>query len=190
MSYYFSYYLGLMGDDGKIRPIGLFDENYEIYPIFSRSRSCASDLHDDFMKVRNDMFTEELKKKFAVQDKGIHYTNLKYLMLDDLPSDSFIKSGYFLISDIEEYEKNGGDSYDLFYDSLTPVVYQKASENELKFGGVKIGDHSIKEYAYYAYPDYYSKDYESFMIQSAFNAYLDSHIEIDRHKCAVLEEEG
>ena len=176
MSVYYDYYLGCINDDKKIVPIGPFDADGKIYPAYSTLGGLSEHLRDDFNTMQVSQFSDELKKVFNLNPDGEYMPDMMYLKLSDLPTGSFIKSGYFLISDIAEYEKthNAGE---LFYDSMSPAVYAKVMENEIKFKGIRIGpdEHPIRDYAYYAYSDYECREYEAFMLRTAFAAYDSVH---------------
>ena len=193
MSYFYNYFMGKM-KDGLIYPLGPFDENGKAYSILTRSRSFASHLHDDFIPMTRNMMSDELKKAnicYAIDesDQQFMYSN-KYLPYKDLPSSDFIKTGYFLISDIQAYESNGHNDDDIFWDHLTPTVYAAKLVNELKFGKNEEDENSIKDYTYFAYPDADSMEYESFLITCAFVSYIDNHYDTDVNSLVVIENEG
>ena len=197
MSYYYNYYIGYKKNN-KIYPLGPYSYDGRINEVLSKSRSFASDLHNDFKEVPNDMISSELRRDFEYEDfNGKKTVNVKYLELDKMPDDNFIKSGYFLIEDIQTYLK---DKYieDIFYERLDPEIYTMKLQNELKFGksktkydceGNPFPNYSCEDYAYFAYPDYNCKEYESFIIkQQAYiyeytNAVKDAEI-------VILETEG
>ena len=92
----------------------------------------------------------------------------------------YIKSGYFLLDDIKIYKQNGNSTQDvdIFYDKLDSDEYAMRLQNELIFGpplhkkdecNNDITDHSIRDYGYFAYADYYSKEY----IFSKINAIIE-----------------
>lgn len=200
MGYYYNYYIGKIRD-GKIYPLGPFDENGKIYPVLWRSRSFASDLHDDFYPMKRDMVSEELSKshiygEFDCDDDEVDVFGQynKYLPYAELAGGSYIKSGYYLISDIEAYEATGEDDFE---PPLTPTAYAMKLENELKFGSPKntedddYYEHSVKEYAYFSYPDYHCKEYEAAVIRVFINAYVEGCYSEDRDAgLVVIETEG
>lgn len=184
MSYYYTYYLAYKTKDNKIYPLGPFDYKNEYRDVLSISRSFASDMHEQFWQIKEEMITDELKEVFRnkydfryEEDKEQALMDalkeFKWVSLSDLPNDSYIKKGYFLIEDIKKYEKDN-DAWDLFYEHLTPTEYAMQLENEMKFGkpkpqkdcdGYEIEVHSVADYAYYAYPDYQSAEYEAFILR-------------------------
>lgn len=122
MSYYYNYYLGYK-KDGKIFPLGPYNHRGTLMSAISRSRSFASDLHEEFRRISEDEVSDELRKQFEYENyKGEKEINVKKLMLSELPAESYIKSGYFLIEDVEQYEKTG-NSEDLFYESKSPSLH-------------------------------------------------------------------
>lgn len=200
MSYYYNYYLGIKTSDNQIKPLGIFAADGSMYPVLCRSRSFASDLHDFFDPVKEEMITDELRRQFEYDDCNGEkkMDKIKFLSLDALPSGSYIKSGYYLLEDIQRYEKTH-DSEDLFYDSLTPQEYIIRSDNEIKFGkpGKRIDDfgeeylpHSASDYGYYMYPDYLCKEYEANVIRIVAEAYEYGTIYLNHGEIVVLETEG
>ena len=194
MSWYFNYYLGYKKDN-KIYPLGPYDSTGILHNVFSRSSSFASNLHDEFWDVSDSMISDELRKEFEYEKwDGTKEVRLQYLPITELESTDFIKSGYFLISDIDQYLKNK-ESYDLFYESITPFAYANLVANEKEFGppGKKLNDygeeyipHSARDYAFFAYPDYESKEYESFLLKKAADSYEYAEILKDAEIVIIL----
>ena len=67
MSYYYSYYAGYKYD-GKIYPLGPFNCFGKLRAIVEKSRSFASDLHNDFYDVPDDAASDELRERFEYED--------------------------------------------------------------------------------------------------------------------------
>lgn len=203
MSYYYNYTLGYQTEDGKIFPLGPFDYNGKLLNIISKSRSFASDLHEDFYPINDNQWTDELKKCFSYEtyEGEIKYQELKILLLSELPKGSFIKSGYYLIDDIDAYTKSLIDDdyyFDGFYDYLTPETYLRKSENELKYGkpqtqeneyGEKYTPKSCADYSYFCYPDYNCKEYEVSVIRDTADIFYTYKLP-KGSKIVVLETEG
>jgi hypothetical protein len=184
MSYYYSYYMGVMKDDKKVYPIGPFDEEGKLYSIFTRSRSFAGHLYDEFIPMSDDFIADKDKNNIWADEI------CKYLPYKDLPNGDYIKSGYFLIEDVQTYEAHEHNSYDIFWDYLTPTAYAAKLDNELKFGKDKDDEHSIRDYMYFCYPEYYCQEYEVAMIKRAFEAYMAEHFDVSEDDLVVLETEG
>lgn len=199
ISWYYCYTLAIKSKkDNKIYPLGPFDNKGEWKYIIERSRSFASDLHERFeYKIKSEEISSELIKGFQsiwgtteeetreeFTDRG---TLITYCYLSDLPKDDYIKKGYFLIDEIAQYEKSKVDDevyFDGFYSYMSEAEYIRRKENELVFGppketedceGFKYTPHSASEYAYYAYPDYKSEEYESFLIRRMYDILDDSY---------------
>ncbi len=179
MSWYYTYYIGGLTKDGKIIPLGMYDREGKIHPAIEKSRSFASDLHEQFSPITKDMVSEEFEKEFSYEDytgkKKLDLTYMSYLPINELGPTDYIRKGYFLIEDVRQYEEDG-ETWDLFYDYLTPQVYAAKLENELKFGppqkeydaaGEEYTPHSVRDYMYYAYPNYDSREYEASRIIDA-----------------------
>ena len=209
MSYYYTYYLAYRTKDDKIYPLGPFDYKGEYRYVLSISRSFASDLHDEFWPIKEEMITDELMDVFeshyyldGYEDRKQQLLEdmkcLKWCSLKDLPKCSYIKKGYFLIDDISSYEKDE-DTLDLFYDRLTPTEYALKLENEMKFGapkpqkdceGYNITPHSVSDYAYYAYPDYQCAEYEAFILRQAAEMLNEYNDIPDDAEVVVIDSEG
>ena len=182
MSWYYNYYLGYKGKDGLYYPAGPYDKDGNLICVLLRSQSFASDLHNDFIMLPSDMMSPELREEFSFKDcDSIIYDTVKYLKFSDLPKGSFIKTGYFLCDDVVQYEKDPYD-FDGFYDALSSTVYAEKLKNEAILGpppkmtdeeGFDITDHSCRDYMYYAYPDYQSREYEAHMIRLALDMVSD-----------------
>lgn len=209
MSYYYNYYIGYESN-GKIYPLGPYDCFGNLRKVISRSRNFASDLHYDFSKVPEKKISDELRKEFEYEDyNGKKTCEVKYLYMSNLPSSDYMKSGYFLIEDVQRYEEFKRDGigvydFDGFYDWLEPLVYIGKLQNEKQLGAptVKKNDFgeeyipkSAADYMYYMYPDYESKEYEvSLLLQAISSLDLDSYkvenkINEDA-RLVVLETEG
>ena len=118
------------------------------------------------------------------------------LMLDELPKGSYIKSGYFLIEDVERYMHTGDP--DSFYDRKEPAVFAAILQNEAVLGapptkydleGNPYPIRSAADYMYFAYPDYQSEAYEAFLIRQFAEA-LERYPDIEFDSIIVLETEG
>lgn len=179
-------------EDGKLYPLGPFDYKGDYKYVLSKSRSFASNLHERFIPIdsaedRKSLISEELfkvktgwegeeEKEYAKEFfNGEGYWMWSYLPIEDLPEGDYIKRGYVLIDQIEEYEKDEG-YFESFYPVLTPQIYAKKLENELKFGrpkpkkdceGNEYTEHSVSEFSYYAWVDRESEEYEVYKIREA-----------------------
>lgn len=184
MSYYYHYYLGYIKDN-KIYPWGLFSADGKLSPVLSKSRSFASNLHDFFNIAKKDQISDELRKYFEYKNwnEEIVMDTIKYLAVEDLPSGSFIKTGYFLIEDVKKYEETH-DNTELFFETITPIIYAEMLKNELIFGTPSLATdeeinrdiypkYSASDYMFYAYPDYDSAEYESTILQKVMESMRD-----------------
>ena len=199
MSYYYNYFIGYKDGENKIYPVGPFDMDGKIHPVLSRSRSFASDLHEEFFVVNPDMRSEALNKHFSYENyKGeTELERVQYLPAKNLPAGSFVKSGYFLSDDILRYREDN-DAWDLFYDHMTPEEYAMRMQNELTFGkpapkldeeGEEMPVKTCADYAYFAYEDTACKEYESNVIRHALAAFEFVKIP-EGAEFVVLETEG
>lgn len=207
MSYYFNYYAGYFDKKtNKIYPLGPYSSKHvHIRPILSVSSSFASDLHEDFALITDpEQISIELREEFEWGGiDGEKVFQVKSLPFSKLPKGSFISKGYFLMEDVERYEQSGDEenSWDLFYDKLSPIVYAAKVQSEMMFGqkaptldaeGEPLTEHSASDYMYYAYPDYDCKEYEAFVIRLGMSMLDPLYFipEDDNRTLLVLETEG
>lgn len=183
MSWYHTYYLGYRernNKDGKIFPLGPFDDKGNYKNVLCKSRSFASNLYEYFENIDVDLLSKEFVDALEVTNVDELSHCLKMLPLNDLPKEDYIKSGYYLIQDIEEYIRNKGEysikELGIFYEKLSPEIYSLRLNNEITFKketpkkrvdceGNEYDIHPCSDYAYFCYPDYSSKEYESFAIR-------------------------
>lgn len=194
MSWYYNYYLGFV-KDGKIYPLGPYDYKQKLYPVFSRSAGFASDLHNEFYRVPEEYVSDELRKQFEYDNYlGEKTISVKMLEFNKLPKGEYIKSGYYLIDDVEEYHKTQ-DCWDLFYERLDPLVYADKFKNEAILGlpkpkkdceGEEFEVYSCADYMYFCYPDYRSKEYEVALLKLQLEVLRD----LDIKDYVVLMTEG
>ena len=198
MSYYYSYYIGYKLD-GKIYPWGPYDANGKLKPVICRSRSFASELHYDFLNIDKNSISDELIKEFEYNDclGEARILNVKYLPENDLPIGSYIKHGYFLIDEVKQYN-NGEDPLDCFSEIITPEVYAAKLHNEITFGknkpkkdefGYEYTEPNASDYMYFAYPDYQTEEYESFLLRQMIDSMADNELS-KKAEYVVLETEG
>ena len=84
MSYYYNYYIGYQTPDKKIYPIGPFDAKGNIHSALTRSRSFASNLHDEFYYINEKSVTDELIDAlgYAWEGEEKKFEDGKFLPLD------------------------------------------------------------------------------------------------------------
>jgi hypothetical protein len=194
MSYYYNYYLGYKKNN-KIYPLGPYDFNGDFIPVISKSRTYASDLYKMFDNLFEEEVSDELRKEFNYESYE-RITNIKYLNVKDLPTESYIKQGYFLIKDVEAYNKK--INFEGFYDIISPEIYAVKLQHEILFGknqpikdieGYEYTEPNASDYMYYMYPDYDSKEFESFLLKTYLEPYQ-NYIYDNEIEYVILEVEG
>lgn len=200
MATVYCYFIGYIKDD-KIYPLGMYNNKGKMVPVIEDSHSFASDLYELFDYVGDNQFSEELEKEFSYSVYGTdsNRERLRYLKVKDLPTESYIKTGYFLISDIERFEN---DTYDdiseLFYEHLSPVAYHAKFNSELVFGkpepkvdceGEEFPVYSAGEYAYYAYPDKRSREYDAELLRTVASQFESYKVEDKGKELVIIEVE-
>ena len=199
MSYYYTYYIGIIDEDtGLVSLLGPYDNQGNIKPVLEKSRSFASDLHEEFAILDEKLAADDVKKRFSYENwNGENVFQVKVLNYDKLPSGGFVKSGYFLIDDVEKYIRTG-DSYDIFYDRLDPIVYAAKFKDEALLPhyepkvdeyGEEIRGYKCSDYMWFAYPDYNSKEYEVHVIKQMVEI-LDERFNDEHNNIVILMEEG
>ena len=200
-SWYSDFYICYKNkEDGKFYPFGPFDYKGKLHSVFERS-GYDQELAREFWDIgsaekRKELISEELfntlthyedddegyeeKRKEFYDGKG--YWLWSYLPYEDLPVGDYIKKGYVLIDEIEQYENREDRGFDGFYGVLSPNVYAKKMENELKFGppkptknewGEEYTPTSMSEYSYYVWPDYDCIEYAANRIRNALGLMRD-----------------
>lgn len=207
MSWYYTYYLGIQDENGKIKPLGPYDCNGKLHEVVERSRSFETGLHDSFTEIPDEAWSDELFAEFSYKDRdndSAHkYDYMSYCPIKELPSGSWIKSGYYLTDDIDQYMKSldNPDEYyfEGFYERLSPEVYARRMENELKFGppkpkkdceGNEFETHSVSEYSYYCYPDYNCKEYDASTLRRTAEMLMESYDVPKGSRIVVILSEG
>lgn len=198
MSWYTNFYIAYQTSDGKIYPYGPFDYSGNYKCVHWTSRSFTTDLKEWFEPVTREQLSEELVNAIFNIELDDEFYGAPYwgvCPLDALPKSDFIKKGYFLIDDIQAYQKDD-DTENLFYDYLEPDVYARKMENELKFGkptettddwGTKYIPKSCADYSYFCYPDYKCKEYEVFKLKTIiYSMYEDYREDIPKDAKIVL----
>jgi len=198
MSYYYSYYLGIEDkESGLIKPLGPYNCDGELKPIVERSRSFASDLHDDFYILPDNKISEELRKQFEYEDyTGEKRVKVKYLYYEELCEDDYIVKGYFPIEDHQAWVQGKDDS--LFYTVIDSHTYAELLKKEIVFGknepkkneyGDEYTELNASDYLYDAIPNYNSKAYEAELIRQIASMLFDYEL-AQKYNLVVLETEG
>lgn len=210
MSYYYCYKLGYKKNN-KIYPLFPFRDDGTWTDVITRSRSYDNHLHDDFYNISKDMLSDEMIRQLLKDvslygkseedyiDKVVPY--IKWLPLDQLPDDEYLKSGYYLISDVERYESESKDTrsvfdMDLFYDQMSTTAYNARLRNVLMVGDDSEKDEDgdyikrpITDYMFYVYPDYDCKEYDSFLLKTMAGMCDTYHMDKDT-EIVVIDMEG
>lgn len=197
MSVYYDYYLAY-SKKSKLFPLGPFDKNQKLKAVISKSQSFVSPLHERFDACPASKLGPELKEFFTYKgwDGKSTVGNLKYLRLSDLPKGSILRKGYFLIDDIERYEKEETNYVDdLFYEWLTPTAYAAKAANEARFGkpeakydceGNPFPNYSAGDYAYYAYVDHQTEEFEAYQLREMASLFTEYDEEIKPEEVYVI----
>ncbi len=165
MSTYYSFYIGYKTKDGKFHAYGPFDKEQQLRPCLEKSRSFISNLYEDFIKLSINEMDDFLKEHFTYKggfsssDETLH-SDLYYLPVSELPETNFIKRGYYTTEDIVDYLANGEPYFGEYYSENEYAIRISAA---FKNGDTEELDR-LKKFSYFSYPDYESKEYESFIL--------------------------
>lgn len=204
MSWYVEFYICLQDKDGKIIPLGPYDNKGELKCVHCTSQSFTTDLKEFFKTITEDMLTDELRKAFPneVDYDGKIYQYFEYRPLDELPRGDWVKSGYYLLEDIrayQEYKMGKIDYFEGFYNELSPIEYAMKLENEMKFGkpdpkydieGEELPNYTCADYAFYTYPDYMCKEYEVYLLRTVANVLMEDYEVPEGFRIVVVKTEG
>lgn len=178
MSWYYTYYIGIKRQDGKIHLLGMYDGSGRLFPVVEKSRSFESGFSDKFRRIKQEEVSDELKDKF---NWNIENGYCKVLPFNEIGNTDYIKRGYFLIEDVNTYisgeHENAVDLGELFVDYLEPTAYAGKMLAErcgiIKYRHVDDDEecepqwHSYTDYMYFAYPSYGSAEYDAFLVEQA-----------------------
>lgn len=198
MSYYYNYYIGYELE-GKIYPFGPYNSKGRLCPVISRSSSFASDLHRYFNLVSEDQISKELRDEFeyTLYNDEKSRCEVKYLPVRELPVGSPIKRGYFLIDEVQHYERE--QDSEVFSDCLSPTIYAVKYQHQLRFGrnveeedaeGFKFKEPDASDYMYYAYEDTSTEEWEASKLWDAAEMLNDYDSLPKGAKIVILEDEG
>ena len=81
MSWYVSFFIAIQDKNGKITPLGPYDNEGKLKCVHETSRSFTTDLHESFYPIEDDMVTDELKKE-AVESVKKAYPSLEVSEID------------------------------------------------------------------------------------------------------------
>lgn len=205
MSYYTSSYIGVRTSDGKLYPVGPFDADGRLVPITETSLSFTPDeINELKYSVGSEDISNELVKALIANYDENEFSKddleISYIDFSDLPTESPLKSGYFLIKDVAQYESDP-EYFEGFYEHLSPAAYAAKLQAEAVIGyptpqkdaeGYEIPVYSAADYMPYAYIDtesfafyamkmrYVSDMYDTYTIEKKYGK--------DAKKIIILEQ--
>lgn len=189
MSTYYYFYVGYIDNKTKkVSPMGPFDDQGKLQEIFYKTGGSVSEMYRLFEHVNYEDIDEKYQEEFSDEswnDENIRKSILYMLPVDELPDSNFIKSGYYLVKDVEDYLKDDDHcEFDGFYQRIDPILYAEMVKQEVMFGkpksekdedGYDIPVYSASDYMWFSYPDYYGQEYESFRCKNAYSVLYDSY---------------
>lgn len=194
MSTYYSFYVGYEAQDGKIHTFGPYDRTRKIRPIVERSRSFIPyDFTESFHRLFEDKMADDLKEDFTYtytikelnpetgefedKEETGREDSIYVAHLNQLPNTNYMIYGYFPMDEIMDYVNND-NKYDYYFSNKYDVeefgfVLKSAIDK-----GDKEEIDRLKNYQFFSYPDYSSKEYLSNFIYEAvsYNGPFDEYI--------------
>ena len=171
MSTYYSYYIGYRCD-GKIFSLGPYNAFGELRPALSRSRSFASDLYTQFRYLNDEEISDELYDVLTTDDyspREDESFEIRCIDADLLPRGSIVTAGYFLISEVQDYEESGRCDPDVFSAPISSEVFAALVQHESRLAN-KAPSPRASDYMYYAYEDTTTQEYEASIIRCAIDS--------------------
>lgn len=182
MSTYYFFYLGYKDDDGVFRGLGPYEKTkegkFEIAPLYDCTRTYSGRIDDDFVFTENkEQIGKEIEKISTYHGflSEKNYTKLYYITyreLCSLASGGGVRTGFVDKDMVNAYElnKQNGD-YTPFceyeFECLSPLVYANLTPEEQK------------DYVYYTWFDYYSKDYLASQILTVAEQMRTTNADVD-----------
>lgn len=207
MSYYYNYYVGQRNKEtGKFTTVEPYDANGEPMCLLWKSRSYASDLHDDFDPIYSKDMEDRLKSfscfvpsSMTDDDYDKDYYKVKYMPYNEFQLSEPFRKGYVLAEDVINYNYNdaGCDFSEYARDILTPEqyaafahsymtskkrrkVYDPSSDEEIKC--------TPSDYMLFNWVDYDGRQYEQWCITNIISS-LDISPD-NGYELVILETEG
>lgn len=206
MSYYYNYYVGQRNKaTGKFTTVEPYDANGEPMCLLWKSRSYASDLHEDFYPIYSKDMENRLKSfscfipsSMTDEDYDKDYYKVKYMPYNEFQLSEPFRNGYVLTEDVINYSTDAGcDFSEYARDILTPEqyaafahsymaskktrnVYDSATDEEIEC--------NPSDYMLFNWVDYDGRQYEQWSITNIISS-LD--ITPDKgYELVILETEG
>ena len=166
MSTYYLFYLGYTtNEDDKVHLFGPFDKFGKKHPMVVRSRSFIYEMDKEFAPLNEENMGDDVKEAFGYKmpyEDKVRY-GLHYLKANELPDPNYIRSGYFLLDEVIA-ATGEDDPYETYFTEwYSPTEYSMRLSNAvMKDDKDEIA--RLKEFVFFSYPDYCSKDYISSLI--------------------------
>ncbi len=160
---------------------------------------------DDWYHLNKTDVDDVIKETFTGTDwRGeTSFADVNLISLSDLRKLGldFIKKGYYLVDEIDEYENSEyKDTEGIFYNPISAVSYANMCAKKIKTTtakdeeGYEYTKHGYEDYSYYAFPDYNSKEYLNFELSTLGSSfedmlyYLYNWEDRNKYEIVILEE--
>ena len=174
MSMYYTYYLGYWDDDGKIVPLGPYDDEGNLHELFSYNYHTDISIHEGFDKISFEHLSEkfiqmvrsdyDFDKDEEIEDLWRNtwwgYMDFKDVVGGIFSIQQFIKTGYWETDELLEFlSKSRAEQEEILYfgglsDPLPPAVYAAKVSNDPEVA---------KKYMFYAICDTNTDDYYRYL---------------------------
>lgn len=206
MSYYYNYYVGQRNKETcKFTTVAPYDADGKPMCLLWKSRSFASDLHEDFNPICSKEMEDRLKSfscfvpsSMTDEDYDNGYYKVKYMPYNEFQLSEPFRKGYVLTDDVISYSNDVGcDFSDYARDILTPEQYAAFAHSYMTAKKTRIvydpaNDEDIEctpsDYMLFNWVDYDGRQYEQWCITNIISS-LD--ISPDKgYELVILETEG
>lgn len=175
MSMYYALYLGYLGEDDKIVPLGPFDDQGNLNHVLYLNYHEKIDFINDFEELTYDKLSDSLKviiKDFhglkdepeleAYWQPGWHgVMDLDRFVAGNTTPNKFIKSGYWKIDDISQFLQLSPRDREIYLlDSMLP----KPLSPEAYAAEVSVNPEMVKKYVFYAVCDTNNENYYRYLV--------------------------
>lgn len=183
MSTYYTYYLGYEKPDGKIYPLGPYDDRHKLHNICYWTQSFASSIYKDFSLVSEEKISDELRTEFEYEDwNGKKRCDVYWAYAEDIPCGTGEVHGYFPIDDVQNYidDNEYFSAEELKYSMLTAEEFAINAAYELKHGeprsityddGIVEQVGSCKDYILYSFVDQEGEEYQGGRLHAALDSF-------------------
>ncbi len=184
MSYYYTYYLGKRETaTGRVSLAGPYDEKGHVVSLMSKSRSFASDLHEDMLPLAEEEMAEDVREQFTYEDwKGNKVLDtVKSMPFAALSGKTPFKCAYVPAFDVIDQNDTDDDDEIYYSDKLNDAQYatlcaasvrgsaagkRTIERYDLEMGEYKGMELGPEDYVRHMWVDTTSREYEEWLLST------------------------